>query len=191
MKQALTSLNIIFKQHQRKIIPSAVILLHILLLLIITIDPGKKQRRKKSKIFRMTEITEFIPQADDNIVEIAHQDKFAEKIIETDKEIKELDIDYLPQHKITEVPVFPINEINSRKVYPPLANKQGIEAVVIVELYIDQTGLIRDVKVLKDPGYGFGEAAVKALLGIKCQPAKAEGIPVAVKFRFPVAFRLR
>ena len=46
-------------------------------------------------------------------------------------------------------------------------------------------------EILKDPGYGFGEAAVKALKDIKCIPAKTNGVPVAVRIRYPVRFKLR
>ncbi|HOV14543.1 MAG TPA: energy transducer TonB, partial [Spirochaetota bacterium] len=110
---------------------------------------------------------------------------------ETKKEIKEVEIDYLPQHKISDVPILPTDEIKSRMVYPPLANKQGIEGIVYLELYIDQFGNIKKIEVLKDPGYGFAEAALKALEGIKVKPAMSNGVPVAVKFRYPIRFTLK
>ena len=99
-------------------------------------------------------------------------------------------VDYLPQSKIDHAPVFPLNEIKAKVVYPPLANKQGIEGLVILDLYIDSTGVIRKTVILKDPGYGFGEAALKAMEDIKCIPAKSNGISVAVKFRYPIRFTL-
>ena len=99
--------------------------------------------------------------------------------------------DYLPQFKIDQVPVMPEKVILSRTVYPPLAAKQGIEAVVFLELYIDETGRIRKISVLKDPGFGLADAAVKALDGVVTQPAQAQGKPVAVKFRYAVRFKLK
>ena len=100
------------------------------------------------------------------------------------------EIEYLPQHKISAVPVIPSREVLARIVYPPMALKQGIEAVVYLELYIDSAGLIKKIKVLKDPGHGFAQAAVSALQGLSCIPANANGKNVAVKYRYPVKFTL-
>ena len=99
--------------------------------------------------------------------------------------------DYLPQFKITDLPLLPVKELLARIQYPPLAAKQGIEATVYLELLIDETGKIRKVTVLKDPGYGFAEAAVNALSGITCVPAKVAGQAVAVRYRYPVRFALK
>lgn len=96
--------------------------------------------------------------------------------------------DYLPQYQITAVPVFPVATILSRIQYPPLAARLGIEATVFLELYIDEHGVIRKIVVLKDPGYGFAEAAVRALQGLTVTPAEANGKPVAVRFRYPIRF---
>jgi protein TonB len=75
-------------------------------------------------------------------------------------------------------------------VYPPLAASQGLEVTVILELSIDNGGVIRKIVVLKDPGYGFSEAAIKALSGIHVIPAQAGGEPVAVRYRYPIRFTL-
>ena len=173
------------------IITILAILLHVVLLVTISWYTGGKQERPDNTVFKMVDVKEYIPPKEDDRIEIAKQEQIAEDVIETEKNIKELDIDYLPQHKISEMPVIPMKEFNSRKVYPTLANKQGIEGTVFLELYIDQNGNIRDIKILQDPGYGFGEAAVKALTGLKCVPAKANGIPVAAKIRYPVRFALK
>jgi periplasmic protein TonB len=102
------------------------------------------------------------------------------------------EIEYLPQYKLIKAPVMPVNEIQSKIIYPPLANKQGIEAIVIVELYIDQNGSIKKISILKDPGYGFAEAAINALKGIKCIPGEAaNGVKAASIFRYPVRFTLK
>jgi len=99
--------------------------------------------------------------------------------------------DYLPQFRITELPVIPIKEALAKIEYPSLAARQGIEATVYLELFIDEGGTIRRIAVLKDPGYGFAEAAVAALRGLGCAPARAEGRAVAVRFRYPVRFALK
>ena len=99
--------------------------------------------------------------------------------------------DYLPQYKITDVPVIPVKDVLAKIQYPPLAAKQGIEATVYLELLIDDTGKIRKITVLKDPGYGFADAAVSALSDMTCVPAKMNGQTVAVRFRYPVRFTLK
>jgi len=98
------------------------------------------------------------------------------------------DIEYLPQHLVSTVPVIPTEELLARISYPPRALRQGIEGVVILELFIDKSGAIRKVGVIKDPGYGFADAAVAAIRGLSCEPARANGLPVAVRFRYPVRF---
>ena len=76
-------------------------------------------------------------------------------------------------------------------MYPPLAQRQKIEGVVFLELYIDRYGEIRNIVVLKDPGYGLAEAALHALDGLTVTPAEANGEPVAVRFRYPIRFRIK
>ena len=101
------------------------------------------------------------------------------------------DEEYVPQFKITDAPVIPVKEVLSRIEYPALAAKQGIEATVYLELYIDKSGRIVRATVLKDPGFGFAEAAAKALVGLACSPARMGDEAVAVRYRYPVRFTLR
>ena len=163
------------------------------LVLIFTLYWGKnyKQQNPDNTIFKIIDVKELIPEKKKEEIVITKQEKVVEEVIETESTVKEVELEYLPQHMISEMPVIPIKQLNSRKVYPPLANKQGIEGTVFLELYIDQNGNIRNIVILKDPGYGFGEAAVKALKGLKCIPAKTNGVPVAVRIRYPVRFKLK
>jgi protein TonB len=100
---------------------------------------------------------------------------------------------YLPQNKISKVPVFPEEAIRRVLTYPPIAQRSGIEGSVILELFIDRTGVIQRAVILREspPGRGFGDAAVKALLGQECIPAESNGVAVAVRYRYPVRFKLR
>jgi protein TonB len=100
---------------------------------------------------------------------------------------------YLTIDKISVEPVFPEAAIRRRLIYPRLAERARIEGDVDLELFIDRGGMIRRVVVLREspPGRGFGEAAIKALLGQRCVPAKSNGIAVAVRYRYPVRVRLR
>ena len=93
--------------------------------------------------------------------------------------------------KISSIPEIPTKEILSKIEYPQMALRQGNEGVVYLELFIDQNGYIRKINILKNPGFGFAEAALKALEGIVCKPAMANGKPCAVKFRYSVRFTVK
>ncbi|QQO07730.1 energy transducer TonB [Breznakiella homolactica] len=101
-------------------------------------------------------------------------------------------IEYLPMSKISVLPVFPEDEIRRAVVYPPIALRSGVEGIVYLELFVDREGNIRDITILRETpeNRGFGEAAVNAFKGIKGKPAEANGQPVAVRYRYPVRFKI-
>jgi len=101
------------------------------------------------------------------------------------------DGNFLPQGKIGGLPGIPVAQLQANMVYPPMALKMGLEALVLLELFIDQNGNIIRITVLKDPGHGFAEAALKAFEGISVTPATVNGKPAAVRFRYPVRFTLK
>ncbi len=154
---------------------------------------------REAEVFKLVDVQEFVPPPPEpvvkkDVVTVSNQPKASETVVETKEEVvveqKQEEIVYLPQHKISSVPIIPGREVLSRIVYPPMALKQGIEAVVYLELFIDSKGNIKKIKVLKDPGHGFAQAAVKALEGVTCVPANANGKNCAVRFRYPVKFTL-
>lgn len=154
-------------------------------------------------MFKLVDVMEYAPPPpapEEKVIVMTQQTKAAEKIIETEEKIQEIpdttmagdqEIDFLPQHKISSIPVIPTETILKRVEYPAMALQQGIEGVVYLELYIDQYGTIRKAVVLRDPGHGFAQAALKALEGLSCIPATANGQNVAVRFRYPVRFAIR
>ncbi len=153
-------------------------------------------------MFKLVDVTEYTPPppVEEKVVVMNSQVKSSEKVIETEEKIQEIpdttmaaetEVDFLPQHKISSVPVIPTDKILSRVEYPPMALQAGIEGVVYLELFIDQHGEIRKIQVLKDPGHGFAEAALRAMEGLTCIPATANGQNVAVRFRYPVRFSIR
>lgn len=190
-------------------------IVHIIIILTVSIKSGEKEERKDTTLFKMVDVKEYVTPPPVKVlpkkvipkekVIIPIQDDVADVIVETKKEVVEIEedeveivdvveevvIDYLPQHKISVPPGIPTKEILSRIIYPPLANRQKIEGVVYLELYIDNTGVIRDINILRDPGFGLAEAAVIAITGLVCSPAEANGLPVAVRFRYPVRFKLK
>ena len=100
---------------------------------------------------------------------------------------------FLPQHMISVHPVFDERAIAAALIYPPIAQRAGIEGRVILELLIDRTGLVRQVIVLQEipPDRGFGESAIRAFTGMRVTPALANGEPVSCRYRYPLRFILR
>jgi protein TonB len=107
--------------------------------------------------------------------------------------VREGAIDYLPMSRISVLPKFDEERIRRATVYPPIALRANIEGIVYLELFVDNKGEIREIRILREtPGNrGFGEAAVSAFKGIRGEPAQSNGQAVAVRFRYPVRFTIR
>ncbi len=78
-------------------------------------------------------------------------------------------------------------------VYPELAKRAGLEGVVWVQVLVDKTGKVRDVKIGKASGAnaGFEQAAIDAAWKCKFSPAIQNGRPIAVWASFPFRFTLK
>lgn len=190
-----------YKQLARPLLFALVIALHIIVLIFVrfSVKTAVQEEELNAEIFKLVDVEEFVPPPPPPpVIEkkevVINQVKASEEIQETEKEVVEVEeeevIEYVPQHKISVVPEIPTKAILSKIEYPKMAMKQGIEGVVYLELFIDENGNIRQVNVLKDPGYGFAEAAIAALEGVVCKPALVNDKPVAVRFRYPVRFVL-
>jgi len=176
---------------------------HILLLsfAVFTIKTVISVSEPRSDVMKLADIQEEIPAPrPERIFTPQAAEDNAEHFIESDVETVagtleagEGLIDYLPMHSVSELPRFPENEIKSRMVYPPIAQRAGLEGTVYLELFVDSQGLVRSISILKeDPaGRGFGEAAVRIFQGLQGEPAKANGQNVAARYRYPVRFSLR
>lgn len=186
-----------YKPLARPLLFSFVIAVHVIVLICVrfSIKTAVQEEEPDAEIFKLVDVEEFVPPPPPVIEKkevVVNSVKASENIQETEKEVVEIEeeIDYVPQHKISVIPEIPTKTILSKIEYPKMAMKQGIEGVVYLELFIDENGNIRRVNVLKDPGYGFTEAAIAALDGITCKPALVNDKPVAVRFRYPIRFIL-
>jgi protein TonB len=75
--------------------------------------------------------------------------------------------------------------------YPNAARLKGIEGKVIVRFTIDTTGKLVDPKIVKDPGYGLGEEALRVLMLMpKWKPGELKGKKVRVWYTLPINFEL-
>ncbi len=98
---------------------------------------------------------------------------------------------------VEEMPEFPGGEkelmkfIYSQIKYPPIARENGIEGLVAISFVIDKKGEVSDYKILREPGGGCGEEALRVVkMFPKWKPGKQRGRPVKVLYSLPVQFRL-
>ena len=190
----------------RPLIFILVAVLHVIIIIFVAfnVDSVAMPEEPAAGVMKLVDVEEDIPPPE-KLPDVYTNtlDSVAESMIETEvvtppivgyapvRTVPET-IDYLPQHKISKVPVLPESEIIRAMVYPPIAQRSNIEGIVYLELFIDRTGAVRDVRILREtpPDRGFGEAAIKAFRGIRGQPAEANGVPVAVRYRYNLNFKL-
>ena len=87
-------------------------------------------------------------------------------------------------------PPQPLSQI--RPVYPEIAQEAGIEGTVVVQVFIDLRGRVKDTIILKGiPNTGLDEAAISAIRKTRFRPARQRERPVGVWISIPVNFRLK
>jgi protein TonB len=193
----------------RLLLFAAVAAIHILLILFLAINtraPNDQDEMERARVMKLVDVDELPPPPPPPEEELLPQvEAIAEIMIETDEAPLQtvvapgtltapaVEENFLPQHLISVPPVFNEREIAAALIYPPIAQRAGIEGRVILELFVDRTGLVRQVVILQEtpPDRGFGEAAVRAFTGLRGTPALANGEPVSCRFRYPVRFVLR
>jgi protein TonB len=79
---------------------------------------------------------------------------------------------------------------DAKPVYPPIARAAGIDGIVIVEAIIDETGAVRDARVLRSVPL-LDQAALDAVRQWRFTPSTLNGVPVAVVMTVTVRFELR
>ncbi len=97
---------------------------------------------------------------------------------------------YVPPTQVTTLPEV-VSGSAPRSEYPPEARKLQREARVRLRVYVDELGRVAQATVIADPGFGFGEAAVRVMKRYyKFRPARRNGEPVATEIPFTVVFEL-
>lgn len=74
--------------------------------------------------------------------------------------------------------------------YPDLAMRAGLEGKVIVKIWVDKEGKVKQVVVLKSDAEIFNDPAVEAAKQFVFTPAYMNNGPVAVWVSFPFRFKL-
>lgn len=81
--------------------------------------------------------------------------------------------------------------IQSKIVYPEIAQRAGVEGRVMIWTQIDEEGNVAKTKVMRSLGpNGCDEAAINAIRAVKWIPAKNKGKLVKVWIAVPIDFRL-
>ncbi|MDR1506305.1 MAG: TonB family protein [Treponema sp.] len=183
---------------------AAAVHLALLFFAVFTLKTVVEKKPETPEIMKLADIREEAPVISREIFS-GSTDSIAENMIEADEvpppsgEMASGEaaagevVDFLPMHLVSYRPEFSDEEIVRRTVYPPIARRAGIEGTVILELFVDRQGVIRNISILKEdpPGRGFGEAAARAFHNLKGSPALANGEAVASRYRYRYQFRLR
>lgn len=75
--------------------------------------------------------------------------------------------------------------------YPDFARRQEMQGTVLLRITIDEEGRVVGVDILKKAGFGFDEAAVKAIRESTFIPAKRDGRSCVCKALLPIRFELK
>lgn len=76
-------------------------------------------------------------------------------------------------------------------VYPPAAIEKNIQGIAYVRFTVNIDGTITDLAIVRDIGYGCGEAAMAVVSKMPpWQPGYRQGQPVKVSYTLPIRFSL-
>jgi periplasmic protein TonB len=102
-----------------------------------------------------------------------------------------------PMMFIEQMPYFPggetalMNYLGKNIRYPAEAVDNGIEGVVIVRFVVAADGSVTDIEVLRSPGGGTAEEAVRVVRAMpKWKPGMSDGVAVPVYYHLPINFNL-
>ena len=84
-----------------------------------------------------------------------------------------------------------VGAIQRNLVYPLEALKRRVTGRVFVSFTVGETGLVRDIQVVKGIGGGCDESVLAAVQQLpQFAPGRQAGIPVPVRFTVPVTFQI-
>ena len=78
-----------------------------------------------------------------------------------------------------------------RPPYPRKALQKGIEGVLEAEMIVDTRGRVETVNLIQIPSKHFHGPALKTFRKWKFKPATVQGVPVRVRVKQVINYRLR
>lgn len=98
---------------------------------------------------------------------------------------------YAPFADEMPAPVGGYEAVYKKIVYPEIARRVGVNGKVYILVYVNESGGVDDVKLIKGIGGGCDEVAMNAIKTIKFQPGKNGGAAVKVKLSMAINFKLK
>ncbi len=87
-----------------------------------------------------------------------------------------------------------LKDIYSQIKYPVQAREAGISGIALVKIEVDKIGQLQEPELLKDPGYGLGDEALRIINALRdfdnWEPAIKNDRAVSDEFLLPIAFKL-
>ena len=77
-----------------------------------------------------------------------------------------------------------------RALYPDRARRFGLEARVRLQLLVDTSGRVADVRVVRPAGDGFDEAASELARRFFFEPGRRDGRPAAMWITLTYSFKI-
>jgi len=88
-----------------------------------------------------------------------------------------------------DVPPVPLSPIQPK--YPTYAKMAGIEGTVVLQVFVDDRGRVKDTVIIKGiPNTGLDKSAVMAVRSVRFRPAKQRERAVGTWISIPVKFEL-
>jgi protein TonB len=85
----------------------------------------------------------------------------------------------------------PLYKENRQPLYPPLARKRGQQGKVVLQVLVEASGRVGDLKITQTSGYpSLDKAALDAVRHWKFSPGKQTGISVPMWVVVPIVFSL-
>jgi len=101
------------------------------------------------------------------------------------------DDEYAAFAEIMPEPVNGIEGIYKKISYPAVAKKAGIEGKVYVMVFVNESGDVDDVKVIRGIGAGCEDEVIDVVKETKFKPASNKGVATKVKLSLAFTFKLK
>jgi TonB family protein len=93
--------------------------------------------------------------------------------------------DFVPYDKDKKIQILQIGEVS----YPAITCPDGTEGVVMINAWMNDSGIIRRAEITSSTNQCLNQSALKAAMHYKFTPAYVNGIPTAIWIKIPIRFR--